>query len=94
VRPGAEPKLSTGVLRRDACGARCCGWSHEVRPSVMAEVRCGARGLGARGEESLVRRNLLVGRSVRFKLSSLLTVKTLTGMTTDLISDRLRVDSR
>ena len=23
VRPGAEPKLSTGVLRRDACGARC-----------------------------------------------------------------------
>ena len=82
MRPGAEPKLSTGVLRRDACGARCCGWSHEVRPSVMAEVRCGARGLGARGEEVSRASQPVVDRSV--PLIDLFA----------LISDRLRVDSR
>jgi hypothetical protein len=83
VRPGAEPKLSTGVLRATRV-ARGAGWSHEVRPSVMAEVRCavGARGLGTRGEEVLTASHLLVGRSV--PLIDLFA----------LISDRLRVDSR
>jgi hypothetical protein len=78
VRPGAEPKLSTGVLRRDACGARCCGWSHEVRPSVMAEVRCmWGPGAGSQGRRGLS----CVATCWLVDLFA-------------LISDRLRVDSR
>jgi hypothetical protein len=68
------PQVCCGATRV----ARGAGSSHELRQSVMAEVRCavGARGLGTRGEEVLTASHRL--------LVDLFA----------LISDRLRVDSR
>ena len=47
-------------------GAKASG-CHEVRPSGMAEVRCGGPGVGSQGRRGLsCVATLLVGRSVRF----------------------------